>query len=107
LIGFCAFRPFFEPPELQLLYGLLAAYWSKGLSSEAARTIIAFVFEELGFDRIIASADAPNAASLRVIEKAGMVFDRRETINGHDTVFYVISRAKLQPEAALKLPSNR
>jgi RimJ/RimL family protein N-acetyltransferase len=56
LIGFCAFRPFFEPPELQLLYGLLPAYWSKGLASEAARTIIAFVFEELGF---FASSPAP------------------------------------------------
>ncbi|MFY9609694.1 MAG: GNAT family N-acetyltransferase [Blastocatellia bacterium] len=94
LIGFCGFRPFFEPPELQLLYGLLPAYWSKGLATEAARAMIEFGFEQLGFDRIVARADAPNAASLRVLEKAGMVFNRRETINGLDTVFYVVGRGK-------------
>lgn len=92
LIGFCGFRPFFEPPELQLLYGLLPAYWSKGLATEAARAMIEFGFEKLGFDRITASADDPNTASTRVLEKAGMVFDRRETINDLLTVFYSIGR---------------
>ena len=92
LIGFCGFRPFFEPPELQLLYGLLPAYWSKGLATEAARAMIEFGFQRLGFDRILASADAPNAASLRVLEKAGMVFDHRETIHRLDTVFYSLDR---------------
>ena len=92
LIGFCGFRPFFEPPELQLLYGLIPAYWSKGLATEAARAMIQFGFETPGFDRIGASADSPNSASIRVMEKAGMVFDYRETINGLDTVFYVVDR---------------
>jgi ribosomal-protein-alanine N-acetyltransferase len=95
LIGFCGFRPFFEPPELQLIYGLLPAYWSKGFATEAARAMLKFGFEQLGFDRITASADAPNAASLRVLEKAGMTLARRETINGLDTVFYVVDRGKV------------
>jgi ribosomal-protein-alanine N-acetyltransferase len=95
LIGFCGFRPFFEPPELQLLYGLLPACWSKGLATEAARAMIAFGFQELAFDRVTASADAANAASLRVLEKAGMVFDRRATIDGLETLFYVACRKTL------------
>ncbi|HTG16243.1 MAG TPA: GNAT family N-acetyltransferase [Blastocatellia bacterium] len=95
LIGFCGFRPFFEPPELQLLYGLLPACWSKGLATEAARAMIAFGFQELAFDRVTASADAANAASLRVLEKAGMVFDRRATIDGLETLFYVAYRKPL------------
>lgn len=90
LLGFCGFRPFFEPPELQLLYGLLPAYWLNGLATEAARAMIKFGFEELGFDRITASTDAPNSASRRVLEKAGMLFDRREAINDLLTDFYSI-----------------
>lgn len=93
LIGFCGFRSFFEPPELQLLYGLLPAYWSKGLATEAARAMIEFGFQKLGFDRISASADEPNGASLRVLEKAGLVFDHRRTIKDLDTAFYVLDRA--------------
>jgi ribosomal-protein-alanine N-acetyltransferase len=95
LIGFCGFRPFFEPPELQLLYGLLPAWWSNGLATEAARALIAFGFQEPGFDRVIASADAANTASLRVMEKAGMVFDRRATMDGLETLFYVVYRKTL------------
>ena len=90
LIGFCGFRPFFEPPQLQLLYGLLPAYWSKGLATEAARAMIEFGFGAVAFDRITASADPPNAASIRVLEKAGMSFDRRETIGALETVFYYV-----------------
>jgi ribosomal-protein-alanine N-acetyltransferase len=92
LIGFCGFRPFFEPPELQLLYGLLPAYWSRGIATEAARAMIEFGFKELAFDRITASADDPNGASIRVLKKAGMVYDRQETINDLPTVFYSINR---------------
>jgi ribosomal-protein-alanine N-acetyltransferase len=93
-MGFCGFRPFFEPPELQLLYGFLPAYWSQGFATEAARAMIEFGFQELGFDRIVASVDAPNIPSLRVLERAGMSFDRRETINGLDTSFYILDREK-------------
>jgi ribosomal-protein-alanine N-acetyltransferase len=96
LIGFCGFRPFFEPPELQLLYGLLPACWSKGLATEAARAMIAFGFQELDLDRVTASADAANAASLRVMEKAGMAFDRRTTMEGLETLFYVAYRKPLR-----------
>lgn len=92
LMGFCGFRPFFEPPELQLLYGLLPAYWKQGLATEAARAMIEFGFKELGFEQIAASADVPNSASIQVLEKVGMVFDRRETINDLVTVFYSIRR---------------
>ena len=36
VIGFCGYRHFFEPPQLQLLYGLLPRYWGQGLATEAA-----------------------------------------------------------------------
>ena len=94
LIGFCGYRFFHEPPELQLLFGLLPEHWSKGLATEAATAMIKFGFEELGFERIIASADAPNVASHRVMEKAGMVFEKRVTLAGIDTVYYSVAREK-------------
>jgi ribosomal-protein-alanine N-acetyltransferase len=118
LIGFCGYRFFHEPPQLQLLYGFHPDHWSQGFATEAARAMIRFGFEELGFDSVIASADAPNTASCRVMEKAGMAFDRRETVNGLDTIYYRVERRDFEPDdsfyeaAALKfveldLPGRR
>jgi [ribosomal protein S5]-alanine N-acetyltransferase len=98
LIGFCGYRPFHDPPQLQLLYGFHPDHWSKGLATEASRAMLRFGFERLGFQRVVASADAPNTASLRVMEKSGMTFDRRETINGLDTVQYSIERQDFEPD---------
>ncbi len=98
LIGFCGYRFFHEPPELQLLYGLAPAYWGQGLAAEAARAMIRYGFEALSFDEIIASADAPNEASFRVMEKTGMTFQKRVFIDGLDTIYYAVSRADFQAD---------
>jgi ribosomal-protein-alanine N-acetyltransferase len=98
LIGFCGYRFFHDPPQLQLLYGFHPNHWSRGFATEAARAMIRFGFEQLGFDFVVASADAPNSASLRVMEKAGMRFDRRETVNGLDTVYYKLARQDFKPD---------
>lgn len=92
LIGFCGFRFFHDPPQLQLLYGFHPDHWSKGFATEAARAMIRFGFERAGLDSVIASADAPNLASLGVMERAGMSFDRRETVNEMDIVYYRLDR---------------
>ena len=93
IIGFCGYRFFHEPPQLQLLYGLAPAYWGRGLATEAARAMIRRGFDVNGCDRIIASADTPNVASHRVMERAGMRFWKRETVNGLDTVYYEVTRS--------------
>jgi len=98
IIGFCGYRPFHDPPRHQLLYGFHPDHWSKGLATEAARAMIRFGFERLGFECVVASADAPNHASLVVMEKAGMTFDHRETINGLDTVSYKLERQDFTPD---------
>jgi len=97
LIGFCGFWHFHDPPELELLYGIAPSHWGQGLATEAARAMIRYGFEELGFDRIAASTDTPNLASVRVMEKAGMSFEKRAIVNGRDTKYYSISREAFQP----------
>jgi RimJ/RimL family protein N-acetyltransferase len=53
----------------------LPAYQGRGYATEAARRLIAFGFEAMGFHRVIGRAEARNTASVRVLEKLGM---RRE-----------------------------
>ena len=92
LIGFCGFWFFHEPPKLELLYAIAPAYWNRGLASEAAEAMMRYGFEKLSLERIEASTDAANLASVRVMEKAGMSFWKREMANGLDTVYFAASR---------------
>ena len=94
MIGFTGFRNFHEPPELQLIYGLLPEYSGKGYATLLAKIMIRFGFEELRFDKIVACADAPNAASIRVMEKARMRFKKRAIVNGLDTICYELLRGE-------------
>ncbi len=73
LVGFCGFgHTPGGPQEIELIYELLPELWSKGLATEASRACLRHAFAEVGLDRVVAGADAPNVASLRVIEKLGM-----------------------------------
>jgi len=100
LAGFGGFWHFRDPPERELLLGLAEAWWGQGLAAEAGRALVRFAFEELGFDAVRGSTDAPNRASVRVMEKLGMEFERRETIDGLDTVFYAVRRDGWRPDGA-------
>jgi len=75
ILGFAGFREFFEPPELQLLYGFLPRCRGKGLATEVTKRLCEFAFEELERDEVSATVDAPNRASLRVLEHLGMQHD--------------------------------
>jgi ribosomal-protein-alanine N-acetyltransferase len=92
IIGFCGYWFFHDPPELELLYGIRTNEWGKALATEAARAMIRYGFDNLSFDRIQASTDALNQASVRVMEKAGMSFDKQILTDGLDTIYYSIRR---------------
>jgi ribosomal-protein-alanine N-acetyltransferase len=74
LLGFCGFVRLEGMEEPELWYELTQKVWGRGIATEAARACVRYAFEEVGMERVIAGADAPNTASLRVIEKLGMKY---------------------------------
>ncbi len=100
LIGFGGYWFFHDPPERQILYGLAPDHWGRGLATEIARAMIRYGFDVHGFDQIIGSTDAPNVASCKVMERAGMRFLKRVPINQLDTVYYEISREDYEADDA-------
>jgi RimJ/RimL family protein N-acetyltransferase len=100
LIGFCGYWFFHEPPELELLYAVSEPHWGKGLALEAARALVEYGFATLNFEHIQACTDAPNVASVRVMEKLGMAFQKREISDGLDTIYYAITRAAFEQNGA-------
>ena len=81
LIGFCGYWRFDQLSyPLQLLYGLLPAYWGQGLATEAAQAMIAYGFDQVGFSQIVAAADLPNTASFQMMKRVGMRYWKREDL---------------------------
>jgi ribosomal-protein-alanine N-acetyltransferase len=62
-------------PEPELGYMLASAFHGRGLATEAVTGLLGDAFERLGLERVAAVVDAPNVASIRVLEKAGFRLD--------------------------------
>ena len=92
LVAFAGFWHFRDPPCLELLFGVASGHWGQGIATESAEAVIRHGFEDLGFEHIVASTDRVNTASENVLEKLGMDFQRRESVDGLDTVFYDLHR---------------
>ena len=87
-----------DTPEIELLYGISSPYWGRGLTQEAVKAVIKHGFEEHHFDRIVGLANIENIASWRVMEKAGMKYEKRTLYNNQDVVFYSLSRSAWQAD---------
>ena len=59
----------------ELGYYIAEEYWGRGIMTEAVRQICAYVFEKSDIIRIYAEPFAYNAASCRVLEKAGFQYE--------------------------------
>ena len=72
MIGFCGFRAIEETPEMEIVYGLLPAYWGRGLATEAARAALGYLWET-GHSRVYTRTDAPNEKSIAVLNGLGFL----------------------------------
>ena len=76
MIGTCGFTKFDYTHNLgEIGYVINPEYRGRGIALEAVREVMRFGFEVLKLNRIEARFMEHNAASLRVMEKAGMTFE--------------------------------
>ena len=57
----------------EIFYKLFPEYWGRGYATEVARKLIIVGFEDLKLHKIEAGTDIENQASVRVLEKVGMI----------------------------------
>ena len=62
------------------------------MATEIAQAIVSYGFSVLHLSEIQASTDFPNRASQRVLEKLGFLLERRDVVDGLDTIFYRLPR---------------
>lgn len=91
LVGFCGFTPTENGAEIG--WRLARGYWGQGLATEAAQAVLKFGVEKLGFQRVTATVQSGNEASLRVAEKLGMAVEKRIERNGREVLMLVANAA--------------
>lgn len=69
-----AYLPEFD--EIDLGYRFLPEYWGVGLATEASSAILAYGFNTLNLKKIVAIAMKEHKASIRVMQKVGMEFEK-------------------------------
>ena len=63
-----------KPDSLELGYQFAKKYWGQGIGSEFVRAAIGYGFDKLDAALIHACVMPENKASIRVMERAGMIF---------------------------------
>jgi len=59
-------------------YCIGEAYWNRGIMTEALRAVLHYLFFEVGYQTIRAKHDVMNIGSGKVMQKAGMQFEKYE-----------------------------
>lgn len=63
---------------IELCWLLVPGRWRKGYGSEAVKAVIDHGIADLGWQKIMASSDLRNEASLRLMSKCGLAYTREE-----------------------------
>lgn len=93
LIGFGGIARRSNTPQVEIIYAFKPSCWGQGLASEFVSSLLDTCFERWHFSRIEASIDSRNSGSIRVVEKAGMVYVRSEVDENHQRIlWYALDR---------------
>lgn len=91
-IGWCGLKRN-EEGLIDIGFRFFQVHWNKGYASEAARATLRYGFLEKGIPRIIGRAAGENRASIRVLEKLGMVYWKEAACHGiPDASYYAMTR---------------
>lgn len=87
LVGFSGLKYLEDLGEVDIGYRFLPDCWGKGYATESARVLMEQGMRDHGFRRIVGMVHPENAASGRVLEKLGLVYERLLELDGHDGAY--------------------
>ena len=91
-IGFAGLKFLPEMNEVDIGYRFMQEHWGKGYATESGKASLAFGFEELKLNRIIGIAMPENTASVHVLKKLGLTFEKEMMEDGDLVCIYSIRK---------------
>ena len=83
-IGMCGLIKRAGLEDVDIGYGFLPKYWSKGYAIESAMAVKEYAREVIGLKRLVAITDPENQGSIRVLEKIGLKFEKMVRLSDDD-----------------------
>jgi RimJ/RimL family protein N-acetyltransferase len=101
-IGICGLLKRDTLADVDVGFAFLPAYWSKGYGFESAAAVIADGRARFGLTRIVAITNPENAASMRLLQRLGLTFERmiRMSDEGVDLRLYAWNARAVPPGPA-------
>lgn len=96
-VGHAWLKDFAAEGGRELGYLVSASHRSQGVATEMARAVRDYAFAQRHYPRLVSTVDTDNLASIRVLEKAGLRFERRE--EDEDGEYLVYSAGGERPVA--------
>lgn len=78
-----------DDDEVEVGYGFMPDYWGRGLATEITLACLEIARDLLGLESVVAITLPSNVASQRVMEKAGLEYEREIT---HEGVLHLLFR---------------
>lgn len=91
-IGWCGLKFNPDSGENDLGFRIYREYWNRGFATEAAKACIALGFGKFNMESIIGRAMAANTASIKVLGKIGMHYEKAFDFHGGPGVVYRIAK---------------
>lgn len=91
-IGWCGLKFEEMENETDIGFRFLEEEWNKGYATESAIACLNYGFEKLNLKRIIGRAMKENIASIKVLEKIGLEYEKDIDFDGKEAVIYKIEK---------------
>lgn len=92
-IGVCALKPSdYDRTHIELGYRLHLKYWGQGIATELAEALISYGLNQMGLKEVCAVTHPQNAASQRVLVKAGFTYEGTVFWYGEDVPFFRVTK---------------
>ncbi len=80
-IGMCGLLKRDTLPDVDIGYAYFPAFWGRGYALEAVSATLSHAARAFGLRRVMAVVSPGNTGSIRVLEKAGMRFERMHAMD--------------------------
>jgi RimJ/RimL family protein N-acetyltransferase len=96
LIGWCGLQDLPGSDEVEIGWILDARYWGRGYATEAARAVLAYGFERVPLETIVAVAMPQNVKSTNVMRRLGMRDCGLATFYGKTLAYFRLTAAEFE-----------
>lgn len=91
-LGWCGLKYLPEHDEYDLGYRFSRIYWGQGYATEAASACLDLGFSRFEMPLIVGRAMTANTASIRVLEKVGLRYQKPYSFDGESGVLYALDQ---------------